>query len=284
MSENKEAKWYILHTYAGYENIVKANLEQMIENNNLQEQILDIKIPTEQTIEEKNGKKKAVENKTMPCYVFVKLVYSSQLWYMLTYTCRGVTGFVGPQGKAWPLDEDEVRRLRLEEVVVDFDMEIGDSVKVVNGPFEGLIGVIKSIDRAHQKTCAQYVRTGDRRRNGFCAGRGIEIVFYGRFLKASEWEKRKYFHAFHQYHISGDKNGEKSYGGCQIAAARGQSDARASRRLRIGTSRHQHSGLYQRVQRKDRGQGGIDYSRYCHYLSGQVLFVCAQNASRARAD
>lgn len=70
---------------------------------------------------------------------------------MLTYTCRGVTGFVGPQGKAWPLDEDEVRRLRLEEVVVDFDMEIGDSVKVVNGPFEGLIGVIKSIDRAHQK-------------------------------------------------------------------------------------------------------------------------------------
>ena len=151
MSENKEAKWYILHTYAGYENIVKANLEQMIENNNLQEQILDIKIPTEQTIEEKNGKKKAVENKTMPCYVFVKLVYSSQLWYMLTYTCRGVTGFVGPQGKAWPLDEDEVRRLRLEEVVVDFDMEIGDSVKAVNGPFEGLIGVIKSIDRAHQK-------------------------------------------------------------------------------------------------------------------------------------
>ncbi|MFR3346872.1 MAG: transcription termination/antitermination NusG family protein [Christensenellales bacterium] len=95
----------------------------MIENNNLQEQILDIKIPTEQTIEEKNGKKKAVENKTMPCYVFVKLVYSSQLGYMLTYTCRGVTGFVGPLGKAWPLDEDAVRRLRLEEVVVDFDMK-----------------------------------------------------------------------------------------------------------------------------------------------------------------
>ena len=86
MSENKEAKWYILHTYAGYENIVKANLEQMIENNNLQEQILDIKIPTEQTIEEKNGKKKAVENKTMPCYVFVKLVYSSQLWYSILLT------------------------------------------------------------------------------------------------------------------------------------------------------------------------------------------------------
>ena len=84
MGETEQAKWYILHTYSGYENIVKANLEQMIENNNLQDQILDIKIPTEQTIEEKNGKKKAVETKIMPSYVFVKLVYSSQLWYMLT--------------------------------------------------------------------------------------------------------------------------------------------------------------------------------------------------------
>ena len=76
MSETEQAKWYILHTYSGYENIVKANLEQMIENNGLQSQILDIKIPTETTIEEKNGKKKAVETKIMPCYVFVKLVYS----------------------------------------------------------------------------------------------------------------------------------------------------------------------------------------------------------------
>ena len=151
MSETEQAKWYILHTYSGYENIVKANLEQMIENNGLQSQILDIKIPTETTIEEKNGKKKAVETKIMPCYVFVKLVYSSELWYMLTYNTRGVTGFVGPQGRAWPLEESEVKRLRLEDVVVDLDIKVGDNVRVVNGPLEGRIGVVNERDNMQQK-------------------------------------------------------------------------------------------------------------------------------------
>lgn len=146
----EEAKWYVLHTYAGYENIVKANLEQMITNNNLSEVITGIKIPTEQTIEERNGKKKAVETKSMPCYVFVKLIYSSQIWYLLTNT-RGVTGFVGPMGKAWPLEEDEVRRLKLEDFKIDFQMELGSQVKVTVGPFESMIGVIKSIDTARQK-------------------------------------------------------------------------------------------------------------------------------------
>jgi transcriptional antiterminator NusG len=146
----EEAKWYVLHTYAGYENIVKANLEQMVANNNLQDVILDVKIPTEQVIEEKNGKKRIVEAKSMPCYVFVKLVYSSQIWYLLTNT-RGVTGFVGPHGKAWPLDEEEVRRHKLENVKIDFQMKEGDSVKIVGGSFVGMHGTIKSIDHARQK-------------------------------------------------------------------------------------------------------------------------------------
>lgn len=150
MSEINNAKWYILHTYSGYESLVKKSIEQMIENGNLQDIILDIKIPTETLIEEKNGKKKAYESKIMPCYVFVKLVYSNQLWFMLTNT-RGVTGFVGPNGKAWPLDDDEVKRLRLEEFVVNFDMVVGDDVRVVSGPFEGLVGVIKEIDVTRQK-------------------------------------------------------------------------------------------------------------------------------------
>lgn len=150
MSEINNAKWYILHTYSGYESLVKKSIEQMIENGNLQDVILDIKIPTETLIEEKNGKKKAYESKIMPCYVFVKLVYSNQLWFMLTNT-RGVTGFVGPNGKAWPLDDDEVKRLRLEEFVVNFDMVVGDDVRVVSGPFEGLVGVIKEIDVTRQK-------------------------------------------------------------------------------------------------------------------------------------
>ena len=150
MSEVTNAKWYILHTYSGYESLVKKSIEQMVENGNLQDVILDIKIPTETLIEDRNGKKKAYEAKVMPCYVFIKLVYSSQLWFMLTNT-RGVTGFVGPNGKAWPLEEEEVKRLRLEERVVNFDMVVGDNVTVVSGPFEGLVGVIKSIDEAHQK-------------------------------------------------------------------------------------------------------------------------------------
>ncbi len=150
MSDINNAKWYILHTYSGYESLVKKSIEQMIENGNLQDVILDIKILTETLIEEKNGKKKAYESKVMPCYVFVKLVYSNQLWFMLTNT-RGVTGFVGPNGKAWPLDDDEVKRLRLEEFVVNFDMVVGDDVRVVSGPFEGLVGVIKEIDTTRQK-------------------------------------------------------------------------------------------------------------------------------------
>ncbi len=147
---SNEAKWYILHTYSGYESLVKKSIEQMVENGNLQDVILDTKIPTETLIEDRNGKLKAYEAKVMPGYVFIKLVYSSQLWFMLTNT-RGVTGFVGPNGKAWPLTEDEVKRLRLEDPVVDFSMTVGDSVKVIAGPFEGLVGVIKSVDAPHQK-------------------------------------------------------------------------------------------------------------------------------------
>ncbi|MEG1706674.1 MAG: transcription termination/antitermination protein NusG [Clostridia bacterium] len=150
MSETNEAKWYILHTYSSYEDTVKKTLEQMIENSNLQDVILDIKIPTELTIEEKDGKKKAIESKIMPGYVFVKLVYSSQIWYTLTNT-RGITGFVGTQNKAWPLDDDEVKRLRLEEFVENFDMQVNDNIQVVSGPFEGTVGVIKSIDIEHKK-------------------------------------------------------------------------------------------------------------------------------------
>ena len=150
MSEKEQAKWYILHTYSGYESLVKKSIEQMVENGNLQDVILDTKIPTETLIEERNGKRKAYEAKVMPGYVFIKLVYSSQLWFMLTNT-RGVTGFVGPNGKAWPLEEDEVKRLRLEDPVVDFTMTVGDNVTVISGPFEGLVGVIKEIDLTRQK-------------------------------------------------------------------------------------------------------------------------------------
>ncbi len=150
MEEAQKPCWYILHTYSGYEMMVKASLERLIENNNLQEHIFDVKIPMEQTIEEKNGKRKVVERKLLPCYVFIKMIYSNQLWYLVTNT-RGVTGFVGPQGRPSPLKEDEIRKMRLEEVVVDADFVVGDKVNIDAGPLEGFDGVITELNDLAQK-------------------------------------------------------------------------------------------------------------------------------------
>ncbi|MBD5585633.1 MAG: transcription termination/antitermination factor NusG [Clostridia bacterium] len=142
--------WYILHTYSGYESMVKDSLERLIENNNLQSMIFDVKIPMEQTIEEKNGKRKIVERKLLPCYVFIKMIYSNQLWYWVTNT-RGVTGFVGPQGRPIPMKEAEIRKMRLEEVVVDADFAVGDKVNVDSGPLEGFQGTVTELNPASQK-------------------------------------------------------------------------------------------------------------------------------------
>lgn len=150
MTNVDSAKWYILHTYSGYENMVKTSVEQLVENAGLQDSILDIKIPTETVVEEKANGRKVYEAKVMPCYVFIKLRYNAEIWYLLTNT-RGITGFVGPNGKAIALSDDEVKRLRLEEYVSDFDAVVGDKVTVVSGPFEGLLGEVTSVDTTHQK-------------------------------------------------------------------------------------------------------------------------------------
>lgn len=142
--------WYILHTYSGYEMMVKDSLFRLIENNNLQDKIFDVKIPMEQTIEEKNGKRKIVERKLLPCYVFIKMIYSNQLWYWVTNT-RGVTGFVGPQGRPIPMKDDEIRKMRLEEVVLDADFKVGDTVSIDAGPLEGFDGVITELNDLAQK-------------------------------------------------------------------------------------------------------------------------------------
>ncbi len=145
------AKWYVIHTNTGYEAMVKNTLEKLIENSNLQEQILEIKIPMEQTIEEKaNGKKKVVLRKILPCYVFIKLVYSNELWYLITNT-RGVTGFVGPQGKAVALTEEEVKRMRLDTWVEEVDFAKGDSVQIVAGPLDGFVGTVLDLNDVSQK-------------------------------------------------------------------------------------------------------------------------------------
>ncbi len=149
MSES--AKWYAIHTYSGYEVMVKNNLEKMIENNNLGEQILAIQIPMYQDIVEgKNGKKKVVDRKVLPCYVFLKLVYSNDIWYLVTNT-RGVTGFVGPQGKPLPLTDEEVKRMRLESKVDNVNLAVGDKVNIVAGALEGFVGNIVELNITAQK-------------------------------------------------------------------------------------------------------------------------------------
>ncbi len=147
----EQAKWYVIHTYSGYEAMVKDSLEKLIENNNLQENIFEIQIPTEETLEEKaNGKKKLVERKKFPCYVFLKMIYSNDIWYLVTNT-RGVTGFVGPQGRPLPLTDEEVARMGLIKVAINVDFTVGDTVTIVSGPLESFSGEIVSLNEATQK-------------------------------------------------------------------------------------------------------------------------------------
>ncbi len=147
----EQAKWYVIHTYSGYEAMVKDSLEKLIENNNLQENIFEIQIPTEETLEEKaNGKKKLVERKKFPCYVFLKMIYSNDIWYLVTNT-RGVTGFVGPQGRPLPLTDEEVARMGLVKVAVDVDFAVGDTVSIVSGPLESFSGQVISMNDVTQK-------------------------------------------------------------------------------------------------------------------------------------
>ena len=154
-----QAKWYVLHTYSGYEMMVKDSLEKLIENNNLKDNIFDLKILMEQTIEEKNGKKKVVERKLLPCYVFIKMIYSNQVWYLVTNT-RGVTGFVGPQGRPLPLKDEEVRKMQLETVAVDADFAVGDEVSIDAGPLAGFVGKVKELNDSAQKAKVNVLMFG----------------------------------------------------------------------------------------------------------------------------
>ena len=147
----EQARWYVIHTYSGYEAMVKDSLEKLIENNNLQENIFEIQIPTEETLEEKaNGKKKIVERRKFPCYVFLKMIYSNDIWYLVTNT-RGVTGFVGPQGRPLPLTQEEVERNGLETYKGEVDFVVGDTVTILNGPLEGFAGKVLSVNEQAQK-------------------------------------------------------------------------------------------------------------------------------------
>ena len=147
----EEAKWYVLHTYSGYENMVRDNLRMVFEKNNMLDRLLEITIPMEDVVEEKNGKRKIVQRRKFPCYVLIKMLYNNNMWHMITNT-RGVTGFVGPQGRPLPLTEDEIKRLGIDKgVAVETDYRVGDRVKVVQGPLAGFVGEIETLDAAASK-------------------------------------------------------------------------------------------------------------------------------------
>lgn len=140
-----DSKWYVLHTFSGYEQVAKDNLETVVEKFNLQNRIFDIVIPMEEVIEEKNGKRKLVSKKVMPCYLLVKMIYGDDMWHNITRT-RGITGFVGPKGRPLALTEDEIRKMHLEKVTTNIVLEVGDKVEVIDGPLMNMVGTVMSVD------------------------------------------------------------------------------------------------------------------------------------------
>lgn len=150
--DNTQPMWYVIHTYSGYEAMVKDNITKMVENNALSEFIFDVQIPMEDDIIEKeNGKRKLIQRKKFPGYVFLKMIYTNHIWYLVTNT-RGVTGFVGPQSRPQPLTQDEIRRMGLERITEEnIDIKVGDNVKVIDGALEGFIGSVDEINLERQK-------------------------------------------------------------------------------------------------------------------------------------
>ena len=151
-----EAKWYVVHTYSGYENKVKVDIEKTIENRNLQDQILEVSVPMLTVVELKNGVEKKADKKMFPGYVLINMVMNDDTWYVVRNT-RGVTGFVGPGSKPVPLTEEEMASLgfhREEDVLVDF--EVGDMVVVISGAWKDTVGAIKAINDS-KKTITMHV-------------------------------------------------------------------------------------------------------------------------------
>ena len=142
-----EASWYVVHTYSGYENKVKANIDKTIENRHLENQILEVRVPLEDVEENKDGKRRIVQKKMFPGYVLIHMIMNDDTWYVVRNT-RGVTGFVGPGSKPVALSEAEMERLGIQNVVVQIDFEVGDSVVITSGAWKDTESVIQSINEA----------------------------------------------------------------------------------------------------------------------------------------
>jgi len=157
---NVGPRWYVAHTYSGYENKVKASIERVVENRNLQHLIYDVKVPVEIVIEKNGDKEKEVENKVFPSYVLIKMTMTDESWHAVR-NIRGVTGFVGPGSRPTPLPDSEVEALEIEEKRVHLSFGVGDNVNINAGLFEGYSGVVQEISEDN-KTVTVLVKRGRR--------------------------------------------------------------------------------------------------------------------------
>ena len=150
-----DAKWYVAHTYSGYENKVKANIEKTVENRGLQHLIHSVDVPVEDVEETTNDTTKTVKHKLFPGYVVIKMVMTDESWYIVRNT-RGVTGFVGPGSKPVALTDEEVRKMGVEKVrQADIDLSAGDRISVKSGPMEGFSGIVEKVDAETRKVTAK---------------------------------------------------------------------------------------------------------------------------------
>lgn len=148
--QSSTLQWYVAHTYSGYENKVKANLEKAVENNGMQELIAEVRVPVEEVDEIKNGKRRTVQRKIFPGYVLVHMVMTDESWYVVRNT-RGVTGFVGPGSKPIPLSDEEVENMGANSRATRVDIALGEEVRILSGPLESFTGMVEDIDTLHQK-------------------------------------------------------------------------------------------------------------------------------------
>ncbi len=153
------AKWYVVHTYSGHENKVKANIEKLVENREMQDLVLEVVVPTEDIVEVKGGQRKIKTKKMFPGYVLVKMIVTNESWYLVRNT-QGVTGFVGHGSNPIPLTLEEVRRMGIEKIYIDLDIKIGDTIKVINGPFENFMGAVEEVNMEKQTLRARVSMFG----------------------------------------------------------------------------------------------------------------------------
>ncbi len=157
MSDKPE--WYVVHTYSGYENKVKANIEKIAENRGMQDQVIEVRVPMQDAVEIKNGKRKEVQRKVFPGYVLIKMIMNDDTWYIVRNT-RGVTSFVGPGSKPVPLTENEIFRLGIESVSESFEYEVGDLVRITDGLFDGTVAKIEETNPSRRSVTVKISAFG----------------------------------------------------------------------------------------------------------------------------